>query len=126
MPKSSVAPLSVTPSPVAANTIANRRNHPRYAVSRAFRLSRVNAMFEEVFTAQVLEAAPLGLRLLTEEAVIPGELVRLESTDARGPALIVTAEVQWVTVDVDGWRVGCELRRELTRDELRAMRAAVK
>jgi hypothetical protein len=121
-----VPKTSVAATPVASAPVANRRNHPRYTVSRSFRLSRVNAMFEEVFTAQVLEAAPLGLRLLTEEAVIPGELVRLESTDPRGPALVVTAEVQWVTVDVDGWRVGCELRRELTRDELRAMRAAAK
>ena len=116
MPKSSVATAPVQ----------NRRSHPRYSVSRSFRLSRVNAMFDEVFAAQVLEAAPLGMRLLTEEPVIPGELVRLESTDSRGPALIVTAEVQWVSVDVDGWRVGCELRRELSRDELRALRAASK
>jgi hypothetical protein len=102
--------------------IVDRRADARFASQTCIRFLRAGNDGEQILHGKLLDVSSVGIRFLFDERPQPSETVLVEARGENGHCFNLTAKVVWIeSTDDDRFRVGCELRVELTEGQRRLL-----
>ena len=102
--------------------IDDRRADVRYASQTCIRFLRAGHAGDQILHGKLIDVSSAGIRFLFDERPQPAETVLIEARGGNGHCFNLTAQVVWIeSTDDDRFRVGCELRVELTDRQRRLL-----
>jgi len=95
---------------------SDRRDYLRVQTSGRVRFLRAGVNADEVLAAELVDVSHTGVRIESDEPLVPGERIVVEIRDDEKHCFNLSAQVVWVDSEpLDRHCVGCELRVELSR-----------
>ena len=95
--------------------VVDRRADVRYLSQTGIRFLRAGNAGEQILHGKLLDVSSVGISFLLDERPQPSETLLVEARGENGHCFNLTAQVVWIeSTDNDRFRVGCELRVELT------------
>lgn len=95
---------------------SDRRDYLRVQTSGQVRFLRAGENADEVLAAELVDVSHTGVRIQSDDPLIPGERIVVEVRDEEKHCFNLSAQVVWVESEpFDKHCVGCELRVELSR-----------
>lgn len=102
--------------PPERRTQSDRRDYLRVQTSGRIRFLRGGDNADEVLAAELVDVSHTGVRIQSDESLVPGERIVVEIRDEETHCFNLSAQVVWVESEpFDRHCVGCELRVELSR-----------
>ena len=103
-----------------------RRDRSRHPLTAELRFLRAGADPAQVFTGELLDVSPTGIRISLDTQHEAGENLLVEMRGPDNRCLNLTAQVVWSTPAPEaGHRVGCELRMEMSRSQRNLLRTFI-
>lgn len=101
----------------------DRRQSARHPSEVLVRFLRTGAPSESALQGQLTDVSRTGVRILLGQPLQPAEALLIEARDQEDHCFNLTAQVVWTeTVREGTFRVGCELRVELTDRQYSALK----
>jgi hypothetical protein len=105
---------------------ADRREEPRLALATDLRFLRSGPNGQEVLHGELLDASSTGIQMQLDRPLPLQECILIEIRDDQNRCLNLAAHVVWVEPASAAHRIGCELRKNLTRKQLVLLRQFVR
>lgn len=94
----------------------DRRDYLRVQTAGRVRFLRAGDNPDDVLAAELVDVSHTGVRIQSDEPLIPGERIVVEIRDDESHCFNLSAQVVWVESEpFDRHCIGCELRVELSR-----------